>query len=621
MTILQRLDAYYGRMAARGEAEPPGYSREKIGYAIVLSTEGEPIDVLDLHHRMEGKKLRPTQLEVPAGPKRTSSPDSNLFWDKTAYALGRTTIDPKLGEAEQKKKLARTVKEHEAFRTRHFQTLEGTKDEGLLALARFIQRWTPNRFDSPPFKPEMLDANFVFRLDGDRGDDKLPRWLHQRPAARSIVESQVGDKEGNSGICLVSGIEAPLSRLHPNVKGVRDAQSSGAALISFNLDAFESYGKEQGFNAPISKTASFRYSAALNRLLDFNSRNRLAQSIGDATVVFWADASGLDRGESAATAAEEFFGGWFDEVPAADPSEAAKLGDALLSVAEGRSDPALAPALAPGVRFCVLGLAPNAARLSVRFWVENEFATFARRLVRHARDLAIEPAPHRWGGKPPSLSRLLVKTCAPQEKFENIPPLLAGEMAQAVLTGGRYPRTALAAAVMRLRAGDDPGSGWHAALIRAVLERDARRRAGRNDDDDRMEVPMALDKTNKDPAYLCGRLFATLERAQTQALGELSATIRDRYFGAASAAPASVFPMLLRNGQHHLAALRKERKAGRLESELETIVANLGTSLPRSLALAAQGRFVIGYYHQRQSFFEKRAKTDAEETAMQETVE
>lgn len=616
---MQRLDAYYERMAARGEAEAPGYSREKIGYAIVLSVAGEPVDVLDLH-RADGKKCRPAQLEVPAGAKRTVAVDSNLFWDKTSYALGRTAIDPKMSEAAKGKELARTAREHAAFRTRHLDALAGTADEGLAALARFVERWTPERFDTLPFKPEMLDANFVFRLDGDRGDDGLPRYLHQRPAARAIVAAEDTAGDAPRGMCLVSGVEAPLSRLHPRIKGVRGAQSSGADLISFNRAAFESYGKSQGFNAPISETAGFRCAAALNRLLDFGSRNRLALPIGDATVVFWADAAGLDGGEKAAARAEEWFSGWFDEAKADDASEAAKLGDALAELAEGRPNPALAPELVHGVRFHVLGLSPNAARLSVRFWVEDDFVLFACRLASHARDLALAPAPHRWGAKPPSLARLLVKTCALQEKFENIPPLLAGEMARAVLTGGRYPRTALAAAIARLRAGDDPGSGWHAALIRAVLERDARKRAGRNDDD-RMEVPMALDMNNADPAYLCGRLFALLEQTQTRALPGLNATIRDRFFGAASAAPASVLPMLLRNAQNHLASLRKERKAVDLERKIETVVSALGTQFPRGLALEAQGRFVIGYYHQRQSFFDKRPKTDAEESPDQEAVE
>lgn len=620
MTILQRLDAYYRRMAARGEAQPPGYSREKIGYALVLTPAGEPIDVLDLR-QADGKKRRAPLLEVPAGPKRTSKIVSNIFWDKTSYVFGRTDLDPKLGDAEREKELARTVKEREAFKARHMDVLAGAKDEGLLALLRFVETWDPGCFDAAPFAPDMLDANFVFRLDGDTDAEGRPRYLHQRPAAREIVEAQDAQEMGPHGMCLVTGVEAPLSRLHPSIKGVRGAQEAGAALISFNLDAFESYGKTQGYNAPISAAAAFRCTAALNRLLDFGGRNRLEQSIGDATVVYWADASGAAGGEAAAALAEDLFGGWLDDAPADDKSEAAKLGDALRSFAEGRPDPALAPAPTRGVRFCVLGLSPNAARLSVRFWVEDEFTSFARRLARHARDLSIAPAPRQWGAKPPSLARLLVQTCALQGKIENTPPLLAGEIARAVLTGGRYPRAALVAAIARLRAGDDASTGWHAALIRAVLERDARFRAGRNDDDDRMEVPMALDRTNTDAAYLCGRLFATLEQAQTRALGKISATIRDRFFGAASATPAGLFPMLLRNAQNHLAALRKEGKGGDLERAIETIVAALGTKLPRSLPLESQGRFIIGYYHQRQSFFEKRAKTDAEEPAAQETVE
>jgi CRISPR-associated protein Csd1 len=362
-------------------------------------------------------------------------------------------------------------------------------------------------------------------------------------------------------------------------------------LVSFNLDAFTSYGKDQGANAPTSEAAAFRYGAALNRMLDRDSRNRLARPIGDTTVAFWADAS--VAGEKAAQAAEDVFG--FLLEPPDDDSEAAKLRDALDQLASGRPVRDLNLGVVEGTRFHVLGLAPNAARLSVRYWLDDTFERFATRLAEHYGDLSIQPSP--WRARLPSIQRLLVKTTALQEKFDNIPPLLAGEMMRAVLAGTRYPRTLLSAAITRLRAGDDPGSGWHAAAIRAVLARDHRLRFRRED------WLVSLDKNFPDPTYQLGRLFAAVETAQRLALGRVNATIRDRYFGAASATPAGVFPLLLRGAQNHLGKLRKERKGGWLEREIEEITNLLPPALPRSLPMESQGRFVIGYYHQRRAQF------------------
>lgn len=580
MTILQALDGYYGRMAARGEAEAPGFSREKISFAIVLSPEGQPVDRIDLRE-MGGKKPVPRLMEVPASVKRTVGIAPNLLWDKSAYALGRTAGTGK-----------RTAEEHAAFRDAHLKLLAEVDDPGLVALRRFLEAWTPDRFDAAPFDIAMLDANIVFRCDGAQG------YVHDSPAARRLVASR-STADGPRGTCLVTGEDAPMQRLHPAIKNVEGAQSSGAALVSFNLDAFASYGKEQGENAPTSTMAAFRYGAALNRLLDRGSGNRLPRPLGDATVVFWADASSAEQ-EPAAQADEAWFAEMLNPAddPARDLGQAAKLHDVLELIAAGRPLREIDPRLDPGVRFHVLGLSPNAARLSVRFWIDDHFGAFAERLTQHYADIAIAPLP--WRNALPSVARLLVKTTALQEKFDNIPPLLAGEVLRAILAGTPYPRSLLAAAIMRLRAGDDPGSGWHAAAIRAVLAR--RHRHGF----EKEETPVSLDRENGNPAYQLGRMFAMAEIAQRMALGRVNATIRDRYYGAASATPASVFPLLLRTTQHHLSKLRKDGKGGWIERELGEIAGRLPPDLPRSLRLEDQGRFAIGYYHQRQARFEGR---------------
>lgn len=577
MTILQSLASYYDRMAARGEAEPPGFSRERIGFAVVIDAGGEVVAVNDLRDTT-GKKPVALLRDVPLTQKRTVAVVPNFLWDKSAYSLGVTAAEGR-----------RTAQEYAAFRDLHFGLLADATDEGLLALRRFLENWVPERFSDTPFRPEMLNANIVFRLDGDTDDTGQPRLIHERPGARPLIEAR-GTK-GENGWCLIAGSEGPVARLHPVIKNVDGAQSSGAALVSFNLDAFQSWGREQGANAPTGQAAAARYGAALNRLLDRGGNTRTR--IGDATVVFWADTSA--SGEAAAQKAESLFAGWFaggiKTGTDHDAAEAEKMRQSLEPIAKGR--PVLIDGIEvqPGTRVHILGLSPNAARLSVRFWLTETLGDLAANLSRHHGDCRVEPLPWKT---PPSINLLLLRTVAAQEKWDNIPPLLAGEVARAVLSGTPYPRTWLSNAIMRLRAGDDPASGWHAATIRAVLQRSTKEGA-----------PVSLDKEETNPAYRLGRLFAVLEAAQYNALGRVNATIRDRYFGAASATPATVFPLLLRGGQNHLAVLRKEGKSGGIERDLEEIVGGLGTELPRSLRLEDQGRFAIGYYHQRAARFVK----------------
>lgn len=591
MTILQALSGYYDRMAARGEAEPPGFSREKISFAVVFDADGNVTGVDDLRDST-GKKPVATVRDVPTGPKRTVAVLPYFLWDKTAYSLGVTSGDGK-----------RTALEHKAFRDLHARLLDDATDEGLAGLLLFLGRWTPDRFGEPPFSADMLDTNIVFRLAGDEGEDGGPRFIHQRPAALPLIEGRVGG--GALGFCLVSGAEVPIARLHPSIKGVDGAQTMGAALVSFNLDAFSSWGREQGANAPTGQAAAARYGAALNRLLDRGSRNRLR--IGDATVVFWADTS--QSGEAAARRAEVAFGGWYaggvSVAEDQDATEAVKVRAALEPLAAGRPVAIDGVVLLPETRMFILGLSPNAARLSVRFWLTDTLGAFASYALRHERDCRVEPSP--WG-TPPTINRLLVHTVAMLGKWDNIPPLLAGEVARAILSGGRYPRTLLSAAIIRLRAGDDPGTGWHAAAIRAVLVREQWFKRNDADVSEEGETPVSLDREHANIGYQLGRLFAVLELAQRSAIGRgINATIRDKYFGAASATPASIFPLIIANGQNHLSKLRKEQTgwAVVIERELEEIFGRITPgdplTLPRSLRLEQQGEFAIGYYHQRKA--------------------
>ena len=598
--ILQALVRYYQRMVER-EAKGIagyGYSPEKISYEIVLAPDGTVLAVNDIRDTT-GKKAQPRVLDVPQPEKRTVGIKSNFLWDKTSYVLGVSATSK------------RTDKEHEAFKAFHEEALAGTQDEGLQALLAFLRRWSPDQFQAPLFLEEMLDANLVFRL----GDER--RHLHEREAAQTVRARLLGKESAEEGaqpisvssaICLVNGEVAPIARLHPAIKGVNGAQSSGASLVSFNLDAFTSYGKSQGDNAPISEQAAFAYTSVLNYLLRRSPDNRQRLQVGDTSVVFWAEAAGS---EADAQAAESFLASLL--VPADDDSEAERLRTVLDGLSKGRPLAELAPGLAPGTRMYVLGLAPNASRLSVRYWQADTLEVFAKRLAEHAQDLRIEPLPWRIE---PTVYRLLLATVPNREgampKADDAFDNLIGETMRAILSGGLYPRSLLANTVMRIRS-DGNLSGMRAAICKGVLTRERRRGIHTSDE----EIPVSLDKQSTLPGYQLGRLFAVLEYVQRCALGgQVNATIRDRYYGAASATPAAIFPVLLRNTQNHLGKLRKERpgQAVTLEREIRDIVEGLPDRFPRSLKIEGQGSFAIGYYHQSHTHFTKRdAAGDAPE--------
>ena len=596
--ILQALNEYYDRVASAGTdgIAPHGFSEQKIWFGIVLGADGVIVDVDDLRIQ-DGKRRIPCTMLVPQPPKRSGrNPPPAFLWDKTGYVFGLERDEA------DKNKATENTQYRQAFRDYHEGLLGASDDIGLRAILAFLRDWSIDKFHGLRHAADMLDTNVVFRLEGERG------WIHDRPAAKTIwANALAGGAPKAATLCLVTGIEAPVARLHPSIKGVEGGQSSGASIVSFNLDAFESYGKEQGANAPVSEAATFAYTTALNALLSRTLgrtaknrpiyRNRV--QIGDATTVFWAESGDPKTAEQAEAIASAMFNP-FEEDPAreeadTDASATTAVGDILKMMADGRPIEVAAPSLAPSTRFYVLGLSPNAARISVRFWHPTTLGDLAAAFQQHWRDMAIEPLPWKTA---PAIWRLLVQT-AVQGKFDNVPPNLAGEVMRAILNRSRYPRTLLSSVIMRIRADGDI-NGLRAAIIKTCLVRQQE------------EIPVALDRGNTNTGYRLGRLFAVLESAQKAALPGLNATIRDRYFGAASATPASVFPLLIRNSSHHLANLRKGDKGGLavwLDREIGEVMDGVGSRFPGTLRLEEQGQFAIGYYHQR---FAKRADKPAD---------
>jgi CRISPR-associated protein Csd1 len=588
--ILQELVRYYDRKARDPDPAQrlPAYGLEdrEIPFIIELTPDGRIAQLIDTRVP-EGKRLRARSFLVPRGEKKTSGVKANLLWDTATYAIGLAR--------ERKSKSELTP--HAAFIARIETLPEGVKQQpGVAAVLTALHRDDWSVLEQSSAWPEISDTNPVlaFRLVGEQA------LVCQDEAIARLAAT--GDAAAPRAMCLIDGTVQPVQRLHTAIKGVWGAQTSGANIVSFNARAFESYGKteRQGENAPVGQRAAFAYTTALNHLLARDSRNRV--QVGDASAVYWADGPAplLDGEFNLA----DFLG-----EPRDQPDRGVQAVQALYRALQSGQ----LPVGERDVRFFVLGLAPNAARISVRFWVQATVAELAPRIRQHFDDLRVV---RRFDSDPPvpSLFRLLT-SLGVQGKVDNVPPRLAGEWIRAILQGHPYPALLLNAAVVRCKA-EREVPYLRAAVLKAWLNRDHRRR--------NPHLPAThdhfkeeLDMKQADTAYRLGRLFALLERIQTKAQPGINATIRDRYYGAASTTPVSVFTTLLRLKNAHLKKLNDgeaayfERLLGEVFGSLEAPALR---DFPRQLNLADQGRFALGYYHQRQSFFNKRKDADQPDT-------
>lgn len=578
--ILQALNAYYRRKQTdpdpKNRLPAFGLEEKEIPFVLEIDAEGRLVNLADTRSG-EGKKKVGQRFLVPQGVKKTSGVAANLLWDNSEYVLGVAIRDNSRDKPE------RVVEQHAAYRAR-LEALpdEARNDAGIRAVLAFLDGLDLDSLATFAAWPDILAVNPVltFRLHGDVD------LVCQRPAVvAATVAVTEAEPEQPTGICLVSGDQTAIERLHPSIKGVWGAQSSGANIVSFNLDAFNSYGKAQGANAPLGKSAVFAYTTALNHLLARDSRQRM--QVGDTSTVFWAE----EKHEL-----EMLFGEVFDPGPEQGTGALNALYSAVQSGKFAVGD--------ANTRFHVLGLAPNAARIAIRFWETATALELAQRIQGHFEDIRIVHADY----EPEHLSLSALLKGSSRRKSDgsyDIPPNLGGEVMRAILEDLPYPAPMLNLAVQRCRAEQKPTYA-RAAAIKAYLNR-VIRRANTNE----REFQPMLDPANLNPAYRLGRLFAVLEKIQEEASPGLNATIRDRYYGAASSTPVSVFTTLLRLKNHHLGKLNHGR-AVQMEKLIGEIMQGLD-DFPRQLALPDQGRFALGYYHQRQSFFTKSETTNTSE--------
>lgn len=583
--ILQALKEYYDRKAADAESEiaPEGFEKKELQFLVVINSDGELIGIEDTREKV-GKRLVAKTFLLPRSKGRSGSKSYEttfLLWDHVGYLFGQPSDDDK------------SLKQHKTWLDSLTNLPVNLKEDvGVKAITQFYKDDGVKKTILTPEFQECLKApqcNMAFRLDRDLVP--IPCSVRIQDYVRDSIVHEVEEDDSEKsdsvfGVCLVTGEKGEIARTHGRTPINKDTK----CLVGLQKNCgYDSYGKEQGFNAPVIKSTEFAYVTALNTLLKSGSQR---MTIGDASTVFWSEKK---------TSFESDFSLFFSEPPKDDPDAGTRKVKALFeSVSSGAycnddSDS----------RFYVLGLAPNAARIAVRFWQVGTIGQFAEKIRQHFEDLSIVKPP-----KEPefySLWRLLVNI-ATQDKSENIPPNIAGDFMRSVLTGAPYPATLLQAALRRIHSDtENRVKPIRAALIKAYLNRYYRFHPNTK----HKEVTMGLDLSQPSIGYQLGRLFATLEKIQEEGNPGINATIRERFYGSACASPVTVFANLMRLKNHHLAKMDNKGRVVNFERLLAEIVGRFD-DFPAHLDLHEQGRFAIGYYHQRENFFTKTTDNEIE---------
>ena len=586
--ILQALVRCYEALAERGELEKPGWSPVKVSWGLELNADGQVKSLLPLGSMDAKSKQFSRTMTLPNKLKSTSRASSNFLWDNSEYILG-------LGKKENT-----TEKNFQACVWRHQEILKDVKHPFAQAIVKFFDGWKPeNSFENPIIKTNIKElikgGNIVFVMEDSNGE---LQFAHDVPEIRRAWDEtyiSMGNEE--VGRCLVTGEKTPIAILHPSISGVYGAKPFGALLVSFNMEASESYGKEQGRNAPVGKYAAFAYGAALNYMVgqaDFHGR------LGDTTLVYWAE--GAEPAYGSAFMAMMGMG-------SEDKNEITQkeLSGVLTALCQGHTVKWANVPLNPKNRFYILGLAPNASRLSVRFFLQDSFDAFVKHYQKHQERLNIV---HPAFDERETLSiwALLRETVNPNSRDKSAQPQLVGEMLRAVLTGSLYPSALYTQTEIRMRAEKEINRG-KAAIIKAYLLRNVVEQQKDQTHVYKEVLDVELNEQSTYLPYRLGRLFAVLEAVQQKANPNINTTIKDRYFNSACATPALVFPTLLRLAQSHLSKIGGGAEVYYDKMIIE-LLGDVTQSYPLRLSLQDQGIFQIGYYHQKQKLFTKKEEKD-----------
>lgn len=603
--LISALCDYYDVLAQKGEALPDGYSEVKIQALIALSADGEVTSIVDIQkNEAYTTKDEPEEKEVPKLPKRTEKTaiDANIIEHRPLYIFG-LNYDAKAAVLSASDGKDKAKKSHAAFVEKNLEFIDGIDTPLVNAYRSFIKTWKPEEQEHNEILlgagKLLVTGKFAFCLAGR--PDKL---LHDEPEIKEKWERMYAASaecdDAQSAQCCITGEYLPIERVHAKITGLPGGSSMGNTMVSYKNAAEESYGKKQSFNSCISATAVKKYTEALNYLLADKHHRTL---IDETTYIYWA-ASGDEACNSIFSAlafgdtmdsehTDEWLGTVFDGI---------KSGRATQEIVDGIDN------IDSDVSFYVVGIKPNSARLALKCIYRQSFGKVLQNTIVHYSDMQIGSG----GGKPMSVRTICKELVSPKSSNDKVSPALMAKLFDAIINGTAYPDALLAAVVRRVKTDTDDEKNSYIkmnnvrmGLIKACINRSARLKGKQE------EIKMSLDLENRDPAYLCGRLFCKLEDIQRRASNDtLNRTIKDAYFSSAATRPAVVFPKLLSLSQHHLAKL-DDKTAFFMDKEVTEIIGMMGSVFPSHLTLKEQGVFMLGYYQQKNQRFEKKAAANA----------
>ena len=612
--LIRSLCDYYDIQSARGEAASDIMSEQPVHWMVMLTSDGRVADIIDKRieesvPQKNGKVKIVKKPIVVSLPKRTQKTgiDANIIEHRPLYIFG-LNYDAKIGLTPDDK-TGKARKSHEAFVKKNLEFFDGIDSEIARAYVNFIKNWVPeNETENEQLKKlgkEYQGSYYIFALDGSPEcklhKDKAVLAKYEKLMAKAAAETA----ESDDGImmCPIEGERLRAARIHDKIKGIKGGNSVGAVLVNFNSSAFESYGKSQSMNSGISEKAMKKYTSSLNKLLADPMHHIYSD---DMTVVFFAMKHD-DKAEC------DLFNGYLNNSNgvAEDSTKAdvKAVSENIYHKGQTGNAQALDDDVDNGVDFFVAGFTPNSSRICQKFMVRNKFGKIIDNVKQHQQDMAICGS----NGEIP-LWRINKELVSPNSA-NAISPALQSDIFQAILNGTNYPYTLLETVVRRVSTDSDTDSNnkikineVRAGLIKAFINRKARING------DKEEITVALNPENKNPAYLCGRLFAVLEKIQLEAADvKLNRTIKDAYFSSASSRPALIMPRLIDLSKFHLSKL-SEGRAIYFSKLIDEIMDNIEDNLPANLSLIDKGNFQVGYFHQNSYFFTKKDKNEEPET-------
>lgn len=573
--LLQSLVKLYEAWAEKGEIEKLGWNPVKISYGISLDEEGNVDEIIHLKtNAPKGNKEIPSLISLPMPVKRSVGVASNFLYDNVTYVFGYDNSN----------KPDRAKQCFDCFRSVGNKVLENSDDEFSAVIKKFLQKDYSEFENLSDLLTELNCTETTVDDILNKGANLLLMPLGKFPTdSKAICESwnsYFEHSDAPKGVCLVTGKDDHIAKLHPVIKNIRGAQAAGASLVSFNATAFNSYGKENGYNAPVSEYAAFAYTSALNKLVSDNDHRIFA---GDTTVVCWTE-----DGESAY---QDVFAGIFNSD---DELKQKDLRNTIVSIVNGNEVKWEGIPLNPSNNFYILGISPNSARLSVRFFIQNTFGKVMENLLKNQQRMEmVKPGFEKFNYIP--LWRILGETVNKKSRDKKCKPHLAGDVLNSIINDYNYPSTLYYGILGRISA--EQNINWvKASVLKAYLLKNY-------DSKYKEEITVDYNENSNNKAYLLGVLFSNLEEIQNTANPGIKSTIRDRYFTAASSTPSRVFPILIDLAQNHIKKIPNVGAKVNCQKMLTETMSKLGDKFPNRLKLDEKGMFQLGYYQRTQERF------------------